>query len=101
MAAVNTPSAAAPARRAVAFSFEGIRYRLVTSAGRERLVLRGVSGINAAPAALRRLLGSAAEHRAAPRDSRAGLAAAEDTAMMSIMGPSGAGATTINARVLS
>lgn len=92
MAAAGPPTDA-PARRAAAFSFEGIRYRLVTSTGEERLVLQGASGLNAAPSTLRRLLGDDAAHRRAPGGSAAGgLTAMADTAMMAIMGPSGAGA---------
>ena len=75
----------APARQPVAFSFEGVRYRIVTAAGQERLVLQGVSGMNAAPSARRRLLGSGG-----------GLSADAGTAMMSIMGPSGAGAAALH-----
>lgn len=92
MAAAGPPTDA-PARRAAAFSFEGIRYRLVTSSGEERVVLQGASGLNAAPSTLRRLLGDGvANHRAPGGTAAGGLTATADTAMMAIMGPSGAGA---------
>lgn len=88
MATAGRPASGSAPRRAAAFTFEGIHYRLLSSTGLQRHVLQGISGINAAPSAQRRLLGAAAP----PRGE--GLAAVEDTAMMSIMGPSGAGASS-------